>query len=192
MIERPSTEDSDSPVMLNVKPRPFPLLSSQLEIIDGTPDLGVTSYWTDAEGNVVFSPNTPEEKMRTPVTKTQKRKGEKRGELSRRCLRFGYIFVVVVACLKYETLCALQSLWVEHPLCTRPKREETRKGTRRNQELWRRRSKKAGRRKRLSRSFLPTNQNPQRSRTTLSRQHSGVHSRSSESRKTCTVHLRLT
>lgn len=45
-----------------------------LEIIDGTPDLGVTSYWTDAEGNVVFSPNTPEEKMRTPVTKTQKRK----------------------------------------------------------------------------------------------------------------------
>ncbi|XP_075903482.1 myomesin-1 isoform X3 [Nelusetta ayraudi] len=54
-----------------------------LEIIDGTPDLGVTSYWTDAEGNVVFSPNTPEEKMRTPVMKTQKRKGEKRESLAR-------------------------------------------------------------------------------------------------------------
>lgn len=90
--ERPSAEDSDSPAMLNVKPRPFPLSSSQLEIIDGTPDLGVTSYWTDAEGNVVFSPNTPEEKMRTPVTKTQKRKGEKRGELYRQCLRFNCIF----------------------------------------------------------------------------------------------------
>lgn len=92
MTERPSAEDSDSPAMLNVKPRPFPLSSSQLEIIDGTPDLGVTSYWTDAEGNVVFSPNTPEEKMRTPVTKTQKRKGEKRGELCRQCLRFNCIF----------------------------------------------------------------------------------------------------
>lgn len=168
MIERPSTEDSDSPAMLNVKPRPSPLLSSQLEIIDGTPDLGVTSYWTDAEGNVVFSPNTPEEKMRTPVTKTQKRKGEKRGELYRRCLRFGYIFVVV-ACLKYETLCALQSLWLERPQRTRPKKVETRQGRRRNQELQRRRSKKAGRRKLLSRSSLPTNQNPQRSSTTLSR-----------------------
>ncbi|KAI3354855.1 hypothetical protein L3Q82_004653 [Scortum barcoo] len=47
-----------------------------LEIIEGTPDLGVTSYWTDAEGNVMFGPNTPKEKMKTPVTgtKTQKRK----------------------------------------------------------------------------------------------------------------------
>lgn len=94
MTERPSAEDSDSPAMLNVKPRPFPLSSSQLEIIDGTPDLGVTSYWTDAEGNVVFSPNTPEEKMRTPVTKTQKRQSEKRGELYRQCLRFDCIFLV--------------------------------------------------------------------------------------------------
>ncbi|XP_030254363.1 M-protein, striated muscle isoform X2 [Sparus aurata] len=47
-----------------------------VEVIEGTPDLGITSYWTDAEGNVVYSPNTPEEKMKTPVTgtKTQKRK----------------------------------------------------------------------------------------------------------------------
>ncbi|XP_042366506.1 M-protein, striated muscle isoform X2 [Plectropomus leopardus] len=47
-----------------------------LEIIEGTPDLGVTSYWTDTDGNVVFSPNTPQEKMKTPITetKTQKRK----------------------------------------------------------------------------------------------------------------------
>ncbi|KAM3593779.1 uncharacterized protein V6R79_021385 [Siganus canaliculatus] len=47
-----------------------------LEITEGTPDLGVTSYWTDAEGNVVFGPNTPKEKMKTPVTgnKKQKRK----------------------------------------------------------------------------------------------------------------------
>lgn len=52
---------------------------SQLEITEGTPDLGVTSYWTDAEGNVVFDPNTPKEKMKTTVTgtKTQKRKGER-------------------------------------------------------------------------------------------------------------------
>lgn len=50
----------------------------QLEITEGTPDLGVTSYWTDAEGNVVFNPNTPEEKMKTSVTgmKNPKRKGE--------------------------------------------------------------------------------------------------------------------
>ncbi|XP_023182090.1 myomesin-1 isoform X2 [Xiphophorus maculatus] len=48
-----------------------------LEITEGTPDLGVTSYWTDAEGNVVFNPNTPEEKMKTSVTgmKNPKRKG---------------------------------------------------------------------------------------------------------------------
>ncbi|XP_070708767.1 myomesin-1 isoform X3 [Pempheris klunzingeri] len=47
-----------------------------LEIIEGTPDLGVTSYWTDADGNVVFGPNTPAEKMKTPGTevKMQKRK----------------------------------------------------------------------------------------------------------------------
>lgn len=53
-------------------------LSSQLEITEGTPDLGVTSYWTDADGNVVFGPNTPKEKMKTPVTgtKIRKRKGE--------------------------------------------------------------------------------------------------------------------
>lgn len=52
-----------------------------MEVIEGTPDLGITSYWTDAEGNVVYSPNTPEEKMKTPVTgtKTQKRKGERAG-----------------------------------------------------------------------------------------------------------------
>ncbi|CAJ1082494.1 M-protein%2C striated muscle isoform X4 [Xyrichtys novacula] len=47
-----------------------------LEIIEGTPDLGVTSYWTDEEGNVKFGPNTPKERMKTPgsETKTQKRK----------------------------------------------------------------------------------------------------------------------
>ncbi|MEQ2246535.1 Myomesin-1 [Ilyodon furcidens] len=47
-----------------------------LEITEGTPDLGVTSYWTDAEGNVIFDPNTPKEKMKTSVTgrKTPKRK----------------------------------------------------------------------------------------------------------------------
>ncbi|XP_065805086.1 myomesin-1 isoform X3 [Labrus bergylta] len=47
-----------------------------LEIIEGTPDLGVTSYMTDAEGNVVFGQNTPKEKMKTPGTgtKMQKRK----------------------------------------------------------------------------------------------------------------------
>ncbi|KAF0024930.1 hypothetical protein F2P81_021811 [Scophthalmus maximus] len=39
-----------------------------LETTEGTPDLGVTSYWTDAEGNVVFGPNTPKEKMKTTVT----------------------------------------------------------------------------------------------------------------------------
>ncbi|XP_034718470.1 M-protein, striated muscle isoform X3 [Etheostoma cragini] len=49
-----------------------------LEITEGTPDLGVTSYSTDAEGNVVFGPNTPKEKMKTTVTgmKKQKRKGD--------------------------------------------------------------------------------------------------------------------
>ncbi|XP_068566080.1 myomesin-1 isoform X2 [Cebidichthys violaceus] len=47
-----------------------------LEIVEGTPDLGVTSYSTDAEGNVVFGPNTPKDKMKTTVTgpKKQKRK----------------------------------------------------------------------------------------------------------------------
>ncbi|XP_035804594.2 M-protein, striated muscle isoform X3 [Amphiprion ocellaris] len=47
-----------------------------LEVTEGTPDLGVTSYWTDAEGNVMFGPNTPKEKMKTAVagSKMQKRK----------------------------------------------------------------------------------------------------------------------
>ncbi|XP_031706004.1 myomesin-1 isoform X2 [Anarrhichthys ocellatus] len=45
-----------------------------LEIGEGTPDLGVTSYSTDAEGNVVFGPNTPKEKMKTTVTGTKKQK----------------------------------------------------------------------------------------------------------------------
>lgn len=54
-------------------------VSFQLETTEGTPDLGVTSYWTDAEGNVVFGPNTPKEKMKTTVTGKgmQKRKGER-------------------------------------------------------------------------------------------------------------------
>ncbi|XP_039473768.1 M-protein, striated muscle isoform X2 [Oreochromis aureus] len=47
-----------------------------VEVTEGTPDLGVTSYWTDEEGNVVFGPNTPKEKMKTSLTgtKMQKRK----------------------------------------------------------------------------------------------------------------------
>ncbi|CAI5672936.1 unnamed protein product [Oreochromis niloticus] len=47
-----------------------------VEVTEGTPDLGVTSYWTDEEGNVVFGPNTPKEKMKTTLTgtKMQKRK----------------------------------------------------------------------------------------------------------------------
>nr|XP_054607435.1 M-protein, striated muscle isoform X2 [Nothobranchius furzeri] len=45
-----------------------------LEITEGTSDLGVTSYWTDAEGNVVFGPNTPKEKMQTAATGTKKQK----------------------------------------------------------------------------------------------------------------------
>ncbi|RVE58662.1 hypothetical protein OJAV_G00196600 [Oryzias javanicus] len=47
-----------------------------LDVTEGTPDLGVTSYWTDAEGNVVFGPNTPKDKLKTSVVgaKTQKRK----------------------------------------------------------------------------------------------------------------------
>ncbi|XP_056289460.1 myomesin-1 isoform X3 [Pseudoliparis swirei] len=47
-----------------------------LEIIDETPDLGVTSYSTDADGNVVFGPNTPKEKRKTTVTGTTTRKGK--------------------------------------------------------------------------------------------------------------------
>lgn len=41
--------------------------------------MGVTSYWTDAEGNVVFGPNTPNEKMKPPgsTSKSQKQKGER-------------------------------------------------------------------------------------------------------------------
>ncbi|XP_024910202.1 myomesin-1 isoform X3 [Cynoglossus semilaevis] len=34
-----------------------------LETTEGLPDLGVTSYWTDADGNVMFGPNTPQQKM---------------------------------------------------------------------------------------------------------------------------------
>ncbi|XP_068199790.1 myomesin-1 isoform X4 [Antennarius striatus] len=45
-----------------------------LEVTEGTPDLGVTSYWTDAEGNVVFGPNTPKEKMKASVTGAKKEK----------------------------------------------------------------------------------------------------------------------
>ncbi|KAM8823137.1 myomesin-1 isoform 3-T3 [Spinachia spinachia] len=45
-----------------------------LEIVEGTPDFGTTSYSTDAEGNVVFGPNTPKEKMKTTVTGTKKQK----------------------------------------------------------------------------------------------------------------------
>ncbi|XP_039900111.1 M-protein, striated muscle isoform X6 [Simochromis diagramma] len=47
-----------------------------VEVTEGTPDLGVTSYWTDEEGNVVFGSNTPKEKMKTTLTgtKMQKRK----------------------------------------------------------------------------------------------------------------------
>lgn len=54
-------------------------VSSQLELKEGSPDLGGTSYFTDKEGNVVFGPNTPKEKMKTTVTgtKMQKRKREK-------------------------------------------------------------------------------------------------------------------
>nr|XP_061809962.1 myomesin-1-like [Nerophis lumbriciformis] len=43
-----------------------------LDVVEGTPDLGVTSYWTDAEGNVVFGANTPKEKMKTSVTGIRK------------------------------------------------------------------------------------------------------------------------
>ncbi|XP_061569767.1 M-protein, striated muscle isoform X3 [Cololabis saira] len=45
-----------------------------VELTEGTPDLGVTSYMTDAEGNVVFSPNTPKEKMKTSITGTKAKK----------------------------------------------------------------------------------------------------------------------
>ncbi|XP_040023836.2 myomesin-1 isoform X5 [Gasterosteus aculeatus] len=45
-----------------------------LEIVEETPDFGTTSYSTDAEGNVVFGPNTPKEKMKTAVTGTKKQK----------------------------------------------------------------------------------------------------------------------
>lgn len=57
----------------------FYFVFSQLEVTEGTPDLGVTSYWTDAEGNVVFGPKTPNEKMKTTITgtKTQKQNSEK-------------------------------------------------------------------------------------------------------------------
>ncbi|KAF3703699.1 Myomesin-1 Myomesin family member 1 Skelemin [Channa argus] len=45
-----------------------------LEVTECTPDLGVTSYWTDAEGNVVYGPNSPREMMKTAVTGTKKQK----------------------------------------------------------------------------------------------------------------------
>nr|XP_057915303.1 M-protein, striated muscle isoform X5 [Doryrhamphus excisus] len=49
-----------------------------LEVTEGTPDLGVTSYWTDSEGNVVFGPNTPEKKQSAVTAmKIQKTKVEK-------------------------------------------------------------------------------------------------------------------
>lgn len=51
-----------------------------MEVTEGTPDLGVTAYWTDAEGNVVFGPNTPKEKMKSTITEAKKRKGERSGD----------------------------------------------------------------------------------------------------------------
>ena len=53
-------------------------LSCQIKVTEGTGDLGGTAYLTDADGNVVFGPNTPQEKKKTTVTgkKMQKRKGK--------------------------------------------------------------------------------------------------------------------
>ncbi|XP_034026868.1 myomesin-1 isoform X2 [Thalassophryne amazonica] len=50
-----------------------------IEVTEGTPDLGVTSYWTDADGNVMFGPNTPKEKMKSAVSgkEMQKRTSKK-------------------------------------------------------------------------------------------------------------------
>ncbi|XP_062336197.1 myomesin-1 isoform X3 [Osmerus eperlanus] len=47
-----------------------------INVTEGTGDLGGTAYLTDADGNVVFGPNTPQEKKKTTVTgkKMQKRK----------------------------------------------------------------------------------------------------------------------
>ncbi|XP_046879447.1 myomesin-1 isoform X8 [Hypomesus transpacificus] len=47
-----------------------------IKVTEGTGDLGGTAYLTDADGNVVFGPNTPQEKKKTTVTgkKMQKRK----------------------------------------------------------------------------------------------------------------------
>ncbi|XP_074477558.1 myomesin-1 isoform X5 [Sebastes fasciatus] len=59
-----------------------------LETTEGTPDLGVTSYSTDAEGNVVFDPNTPKERMKTKVTGTKK---QKRKESVTRTLSMGKV-----------------------------------------------------------------------------------------------------
>ncbi|XP_069368823.1 myomesin-1 isoform X1 [Paralichthys olivaceus] len=49
-----------------------------LETTEGTPDLGVTSYWTDADGNVVFGPNTPKEKRKESMAKAAKMKEDKK------------------------------------------------------------------------------------------------------------------
>lgn len=49
-----------------------------MAVVASLPDLGITSYRTDADGNVVFGPNTPQEKKKTTITgnRVQKRKGE--------------------------------------------------------------------------------------------------------------------
>ncbi|XP_062235443.1 M-protein, striated muscle isoform X2 [Platichthys flesus] len=58
-----------------------------LETTEGTPDQGVTSYWTDPVGNVVFGPNTPQEKIemqkrkaKTPPVKMKEDKKERKSE----------------------------------------------------------------------------------------------------------------
>ncbi|XP_061877465.1 M-protein, striated muscle-like isoform X3 [Entelurus aequoreus] len=62
-----------------------------LEVTEGTPDLGVTSYWTDAAGNVAFGPNaskkmkstvtaTKVQKTKVPVGKMEKNQTQKPGE----------------------------------------------------------------------------------------------------------------
>ncbi|CAB1418680.1 unnamed protein product [Pleuronectes platessa] len=64
-----------------------PHCTSWLETTEGTPDQGVTSYWTDPEGNVVFGPNTPQEKIemqkrkaKTPPVKMKEDKKERKRE----------------------------------------------------------------------------------------------------------------
>ncbi|XP_061821645.2 myomesin-1-like [Nerophis lumbriciformis] len=62
-----------------------------LEVTEGTPDLGVTSYLTDAAGNVAFGPNaskkmkstvtaTKVQKTKVPVGKMEKNQTQKPGE----------------------------------------------------------------------------------------------------------------